>query len=352
MKQLIQKIKWKVFYKYKYINDIDDNGGYSLSQKILMFLHITYCTYIQREYWSIRKLSNQIEYDTNKISEIIYNTLCKDSPCMIARFGSIEQTIIANYMSMKEEKRNILSCITGKQQYWWWNKKVRKELVINAGFFPNESSLLEKYCKMMIDDSKQLDIIETWFGKEPIILKNSISIPMIGLQESEPWWQSEPWTRYLENKNVLVIHPFSELIKKQYKNRDYLFKDKRVLPAFKLKTIKAVQSIGGEGGDFNNWFEALEWMKREMDRIEYDIALIGCGAYGFCLAAYAKSCGKKAVHMAGALQLLFGIKGSRWEDPQYHPKYNYNTLFNDYWVKPDETLKPKAANLVEDSCYW
>lgn len=46
-----------------------------------------------------------------------------------------------------------------------------------------------------------------------------------------------------------------------------------------------------------------------MDKIDYDICLIGCGAYGFPLAAHAKRKGKKAVHLGGALQLLFGIKG-------------------------------------------
>ena len=40
----------------------------------------------------------------------------------------------------------------------------------------------------------------------------------------------------------------------------------------------------------------------------FDIALIGCGAYGFPLAAFVKGIGKKAVHIGGPLQLFFGIK--------------------------------------------
>lgn len=49
-------------------------------------------------------------------------------------------------------------------------------------------------------------------------------------------------------------------------------------------------------------------MKDEIDKQDYDIALIGCGAYGFPLAAHIKRSGKKAIHLGGALQLLFGIK--------------------------------------------
>lgn len=50
-------------------------------------------------------------------------------------------------------------------------------------------------------------------------------------------------------------------------------------------------------------------MQDEISKEDYDICLIGCGAYGFSLAAYVKRCGKQAIHMGGALQLLFGIKG-------------------------------------------
>ena len=87
------------------------------------------------------------------------------------------------------------------------------------------------------------------------------------------------------------------------------------------------------------------------------MALIGCGAYGFHLAAHVKRRGKKAVHLGGALQLLFGIKGKRWEDALYGAvtlgeKGRYPALFNEYWVYPDEHYKPANANQVEGGCYW
>ena len=95
-----------------------------------------------------------------------------------------------------------------------------------------------------------------------------------------------------------------------------------------------------------------------MDACDYDICLIGCGAYGFHLAAHAKRAGKKAVHLGGVLQMLFGIKGNRWEDPNYGvpelgiPRGWYLQLFNEYWVKPGEALRSKNADKVEGACYW
>ena len=46
----------------------------------------------------------------------------------------------------------------------------------------------------------------------------------------------------------------------------------------------------------------------------FDVAIIGCGAYGMPLAAMLKQAGKQAIHLGGATQLLFGIKGKRWEE--------------------------------------
>lgn len=346
-----EKILWNLYYGYKSINEKDEEGGYSLYQKTLMFAHLTY-VHLFGEYWAIDKSKDKIDYNTDSISNTIYNTLNNNAPCMIARFGSIEQTIVSNYISIHKKRHNIFKLITGELPYWWWDKKTRRELKTNAGFFPNKRKYIERYCKKMIEDASIVNILATWYGRETFILGDNKQLKCIGLQEAEPWWQKNPWTRCLANKKVLVIHPFAELIETQYQKRKLLFKDERILPDFDLKTLKAVQSINGDCDNFENWFEALKWMEDEMDKSDYDIALIGCGAYGFCLAAHAKRKGKKAFHMGGVLQLLFGIKGKRWEDISYHPHFNYTTLFNDYWVKPDDSYKPKGANNVEEACYW
>ena len=102
---------------------------------------------------------------------------------------------------------------------------------------------------------------------------------------------------------------------------------------------------------FDSWFDALKWMEEQIDTIDFDIALIGCGAYGFNLSAYIKQKGKIGIHVGGALQLLFGIKGHRWTDhPAAYPKLN--EMFNAYWVFPPKEDVPAAAKSVENFCYW
>ena len=51
--------------------------------------------------------------------------------------------------------------------------------------------------------------------------------------------------------------------------------------------------------------------------------------------------------MGGATQILFGIKGRRWEEIPF-----FQNLINEYWVRPSIDETPSKANLVEDACYW
>lgn len=295
----------------------------------------------------------------NIASEKIYELLSSDNPCMIARFGSTELECLITFLSVNNPKRSYINYFAGKQKEWWWNETGMQQMQQWSGFFPLDVDALSKFCKLMLFDIKQLNLLGSWCDKNEYMIKDMLlNVEKVTLLFLEPYWAKNPWSRALKGKKVLVIHPFANLIQKQYKeNRTKLFKNPDVLPEFELHTIEAVQSIGGETHGFSDWFEALQWMENEMDKTEYDIALIGCGAYGFSLAAHAKRMGKKAVHLGGALQLLFGIKGKRWENPNYGIKEfgvqnKYKELFNEYWIRPDEQHTPKAAKNVEGGCYW
>ena len=162
----------------------------------------------------------------------------------------------------------------------------------------------------------------------------------------------KPWTAALSGKKVLVIHPFTTSIEKQYeKNRTKIFRDLQIedmLPKFELITLKAVQSMGNSVVGFQDWFVALNYMVEECRKIDFDVALIGCGAYGFPLAAEIKRMGRIAIHLGGVTQLLFGIRGKRWDG------YGgvYKKMMNEYWVRPSVEEKIKDCDKIENACYW
>jgi len=296
--------------------------------------------------------------DADSASSSIYKLLSGDGPCMIARFGSTEMNVLQNYLAVKN-RPGLLPYLKGDSYQWWWSEKGLYELINNSGFFPNDIASTERFCEMMLNDAKEVDFLGSWLQNEEQICPQLGAKDKAPLRFLEPFWSEFPWTKALEGKKVLIIHPFAELIEQQYNTkRSKLFASPSILPEFHLTTIKAVQSLGGECDAFSSWFEALEWMEKEVEKTDFDIALIGCGSYGFPLAAHIKRIGKKAFHMGGALQLLFGIKGARWEDPMYGvrewgiPMGFYRALMNDYWVKAGTEFRPQNADKVENACYW
>jgi hypothetical protein len=269
-------------------------------------------------------------------SSIIINELQVDKPSMIARFGSTEIKAIL-YPKIPGIFKPIF-----KARFF-------SNMNTLSGFFPSNEKNIRKFSELMIEDMKLLDILGSWRIEERLLQKNFPSAKIISLNTLEPYLQKDPWTEILKGKKVLVVHPFNDTIESQYfNNRIHLFKDQRVLPEFNsFETIKAVQTIAGNRGKFKDWFEALDYMKGEIDQRDFDVAIIGCGAYGFPLAAHVKRMGKKAVHLGGATQILFGVKGKRWIDRE-----DFKDIINDYFVFPENKDKPQNSNQVEGGCYW
>jgi hypothetical protein len=305
--------------------------------------------------FSVKPLSRpESIQDADIASKLIYDKLMSKKPCMVARLGATELMTMVNYLGVhKAGKKNIFKYVQGKELDWWWNENCLRQMEQWSGFFPPTVEKIEQFCELMLDDMKEVDILGSWLANERYFEDKLKNKPKLWLDFLLPFFSSIPWSKVLSGKKVLVIHPFARTIEKQYSvNRTQLFKNEYILPDFELQTIQAVQSLGGETNGFSDWFAALEWMKQEIDKRDYDVCLIGCGAYGFPLAAYVKRQGKKSVHLGGALQLLFGIKGKRWEDPNLNKNYCIADCMNEYWVRPLEQEKPKNASSIEDACYW
>ncbi|WP_397445420.1 hypothetical protein [Polaribacter sp. R77954] len=316
---------------------------------VLKILRKIYTTYISKP----KKEKPICIQDPNEASKLIYDSLVSDEPCMIARFGSTELSCLSNYLGVHSQKNQYFSYIKGKTNAWWWEKNILNQMQQWSGFFPPTVEKIEQFCDLMLADMKEVDILGSWLSEEKDFEKQIGKAQKVRLVYLEPFWTTMSWTKALEGKKVLVIHPFNETIEQQYPKRNLIFPN-GLLPQFELKTIQAVQSLGGINKNYKDWFEALDSMKKQIDETDFDICIIGAGAYGFPLAAHIKRLGKKAFHLGGSSQLLFGIKGKRWESTDYGKalNLNYPSLFNEYWVKPGAKEKPKTSDQVEDNCYW
>lgn len=283
-------------------------------------------------------------------NELIYKNLISNKPTMIARIGSTEMLCLVNYLGVLNHTKNheYVKYIKSQVPSWWWEPNMVDQMHKWSGFFPNSIELLERFAIRMIEDMYYVDILGSWLKEERFFKTELESAKKVLLEDLEPFFCSNPWTKALEGKRILIVHPFAETIKRQYAQKDLIF-DNGLLPDFELITLKSVQSIAGEKTPFIDWFMALDYMAHQIESIEFDICILGCGAYGFPLAAHIKRMGKKAVHLGGVTQMLFGIKGGRWDNHDFYP---YSNMYNEYWIRPSTSETPKNAKVVEDGCYW
>lgn len=279
--------------------------------------------------------------------QLIHDMLLSKEPCMIVRFGSVELQAVVDHQYQPTVK-NAFRFVKGEIPSWGYAPSTMSTMRINAGFYPASKSMLDRFGALMLECMPLVDILGSWRQEEALVMQymqNSTRVPLYAL---EPYYFDNPWTPALEGKKVLVIHPFEATIRKQHEQYEKLFVDKRLTPNYELQTLKAVQSIAGNKPDgFDDWFQALDWMKSEIDKRDFDIAIIGCGAYGFPLAAHVKQIGKKAAHLGGAVQNLFGIRSHGMDN---NP--NFAKLMNEYWVRPSVEETPKNYELVENGLYW
>lgn len=288
---------------------------------------------IQGTYANRRLLSNQ------EFNQEVIRLLNGEKPVMISRMGGgNEITLLDQYLKKRMGFTKEI------------HRKYIKRVHYQAGVFPESVETAERVCEEYFKAIGQIDICGLWLRYcDDFILEKYLPNSQITLADNiEPYYASEPWTQALEGKRVLVIHPFEKTIRQQYKVREKLFEDPRLLPNFELLTVQAVQSIAGnKPANFNNWFEALNYMYQEAMKRNFDVAIIGCGAYAVPLAAKIKLAGKKAIVTAGATQIMFGIKGARWDTMPEVNKY-----YNEYWTRPLDSDKPENFQIVESGCYW
>ncbi|MDD3225121.1 MAG: hypothetical protein PHX70_10565 [Clostridium sp.] len=286
-----------------------------------------------------KNIKFKIQYHDMKVlnedagNNLVKKLLDKDKAVMISRYGAVEMRAIDFYINKKP-----------------YNKKIIEDIQTCAGVYPTDRNNLDKFCEFYIECSSKSDALALWQVKneKKIINKYCSSAKYIKLRSLEPYYFKNPWSKVLENKKVLVVHPFSHSILNQYKKREFLFKNNDILPKFKdIYVVKAIQSNAGADIKYKSWFDSYNVMCDQINKYDFDVAIIGAGAYGLPLASYVKDLGKKAIQMSGATQILFGIKGSRWDKHKVISK-----LYNKQWIRPSVDETPQGFKTVEGGSYW
>jgi hypothetical protein len=275
-----------------------------------------------------------------EISKIIQMALDSEEGALIGRNGTIE----LECMIFDNIERHVI-------------------LENNAGVFPcSNTSLVSKWCSESIQATEEADILATgWYIPlkeiEQVAIKqwNSHAI-QVPLRSLEPYYvePENQWTRFLFGQRVSVVSSFTNTASKQVNKIKDIWGSLGVLPEdVDWKWVQTGHPPSIANGS-NEWspnvqdsLEAIDYVVSEVIKQESRFALIGCGGIGMPIARRLKDRGVIAIVLGGAIQVLFGIKGSRWAKHSVISKF-----WNEHWVSPSMEETPRRAKNIEGGCYW
>lgn len=319
-------------------------------------MRANYFELLKPRLWDLRHYLKQLclcpaNYLHNRTYRTIYSRLCDsrqantaitslvggDAPFMISRLGSVESRLCYEYAF----KSSQYSRITFKQCH------------NNAGIFPPTYQQLNTVADIYINSLSNIDVLGFWRspGQHETVNKFCQQSILVDLIDLEPWRALAsdllPWSSLLEDKSVLVVHPFVDSISNQYLFRSSIFPGTQVLPRFKLIPIRPPVTHCGLSDGYTSWSDAFRSLEDRILSQSFDVALLGCGSYGLPLASSIKQHGGQAIHLGGSLQILFGILGRRWENDQL-----ITSLVNSKWTRPLSSERPIGASSIDGGSYW
>lgn len=274
--------------------------------------------------------------DQNKF---IYRSLLDiNKSLLVGRLGFTEGRLIGNWLSP------------------YYDKKVDKDAVTESGVFPCSKLTTISCVSEQLNALANTDILGVWpvpylyqslnFSQTKANLIDLETLNILNVFKN----CDDNWAQSLLNKNILVVSPFKKTILNNYQNKSQIPLLGEILPSLNsLNVVKAPFgsfSVENEKNNYSKqtWFNNLNDLKIKISRHKFDICILGCGAYGFPLGSFIKTnLNKKALHLGGAHQLLFGIRGGRWLKEQ---RYNSLKKYLQKWKPPlkEETpIHPKKA---------
>jgi hypothetical protein len=226
-------------------------------------------------------------------------------------------------------------------------------LYVNCGVFPKRADAVARWAETFHEALADIDLLAVWHnkGEDEIAARYAPQATLTRLRALEPYYHSTPWTGALAGKRVLVVTPFEETMSLQRRRHrgQNLFPDApAVFPDFELSVVRSPFPAALVSPVHSDWNEALHDMRERIRGQEFDVCLVGAGAYSLPLCAFVRTeLSRPAVHLGGAMQILFGIRGKRWDG---HPVLK--NFYNENWIRPLPSERPKGRWRVEGAAYW
>lgn len=306
--------------------------------------------------------SSQIKAEL--LDALISKKITTSTPFFVMRPGGTEQQILGLYLSkrilgprgpgfLESVRAKWLAVIhaTGEENDYGPQLFVGES---QSGISPTTVSNLDEFSLEYLRQVGNADLLINYDWSVWISALNFVQgKPHAPYEAFDPLERSfrggRTWLEALDGKRVLVVSPFAKSIESQYLRRRHISVVEKILPEFELITLKPPVTFAGAQTK-TSWYQELDLVRRQMDKLNFDVALTSAGAYGGPLAGYAKQLGKVGIHYGGALQLLFGISGKRWREEAYHFLHSVEEVKN--WISPAQDERPPQPETLEGGAYW
>ncbi len=286
------------------------------------------------------------QFDMDGSIDFIERGLRSGRPFMAGKIGSGDLETLMRREAIRADGsllRKWVRLAAGKTAPFWYDNWIRTGIGVCAGVFPISDESIEEFCSVFEGFCDAFDAVPSYgLGDERIYRRLCPGAKIIRHDALVPFAHPRTWYGALEGRRVLVVHPYVASIRMQYEKNVEFHAGQGALPRFDMVQYRPVNSIGGKCDGFAKWKDALDSMIADIDKIDFDVALLGCGVYGVPLSAHIKRGGRQAVYTGGATQIMFGIKGRRW-DPA--------GIYNEHWIRPLPEDVPANMSLIEGGTF-
>lgn len=227
------------------------------------------------------------------------------------------------------------------------------------GIFPYDLEFLRGYIEFYVEQVKQMDCLGMCYLPNELEMRQYYGLTMKWIhypnQEPDRSIPDKPQNCYVQHfagKKLLIICPFGDLLRdratKAIFEGVWSNTGKRWFYPQSVDSLEFPYGFSSEThARFPTVFNLIELIEREIERRDFDIALIAAAGIAMPIASHVKKLGKIAIDLGGHLQFLFGVRGARWRDnPESMP------YFNEHWIDMPAKYKPKETGVCDDGAYW
>jgi hypothetical protein len=182
---------------------------------------------------------------------LIAQKLSSGAPFIAARLGTNEICLLATNGSFRA--RGVMPRCSGGGFHG------------TSGIYPETPAMLDQFLSTYSAAVRSLgpaDLLACFRDRAkkelPLFARLAPRTPIMEAAALAPFFFDRPWSRFLANRTVIIVHPFAETIACQLRRRSLLFWDQEVLTATTIfKVVPMFQALG-RLEPHASWVETLQ----------------------------------------------------------------------------------------------